>query len=42
MEQSFANENIISVNNDTIEICMNDVILKDKFKENPSVHIRNK
>jgi hypothetical protein len=38
MEQSFANENIISGNNDTIEICMNDVILKEKLDENPSVH----
>ncbi len=40
MEQSFANENIINGNNDTIEICMNDVILKEKLEENPSVHTK--
>jgi hypothetical protein len=37
MEQSFANENVISGNNETIEICINDVVLEDKFEENPSV-----
>jgi hypothetical protein len=37
MEQYFANENAISGNNETIEICMNDVVLEDKSKENPSV-----
>jgi hypothetical protein len=37
MEQSFANENVISENNKTIEICMNDVVLEYESKENPSV-----
>jgi hypothetical protein len=37
MEQSSTNENVISGNNETIEICMNDVILKDRYEENPSV-----
>jgi hypothetical protein len=35
MEQSFENENMISGNNETIEICMN-VVLEDEFEENPS------
>ncbi len=39
MEQSFANENVINGNNETIEICMNDIVLEDKFEENPSVQI---
>jgi hypothetical protein len=39
MEQYFANENVISGNNETIEICMNDVVLEDRFEENPSVQI---
>jgi hypothetical protein len=39
MEQSFANENVISGNNETIEICMNYVVLENKFEENPSVQI---
>jgi hypothetical protein len=39
MEQFFANENMISGNNETIEICMNDVVLEDGFEENPSVRI---
>jgi hypothetical protein len=30
---------VISGNNETIEICMNDVILEDKSKENSSVQI---
>jgi hypothetical protein len=37
MEQSFANENMINGNNETIEICMNDVVLEDGFEENLSV-----
>jgi hypothetical protein len=37
MEQFSANENAISGNNGTIEICMNDLVLEDKFEENPSV-----
>jgi hypothetical protein len=36
MEQSFANENMISENKETIEICMNDVVLEDGSKENPN------
>jgi hypothetical protein len=40
MEQSFVDENIISGKNETIKICMNDVILKEKSKENPSVHTK--
>jgi hypothetical protein len=40
MEQSFVDENIISGKNETIKICMNDVILEDKSKENPSVHTK--
>jgi len=39
MEQSSANENVMSENNETIEICMNDVILENRSKENPSVQI---
>jgi hypothetical protein len=39
MEQSSANENVMSGNNETIEICMNDVILENRSKENPSVQI---
>ncbi len=37
MEESFANENMISGNNETIEICMNDVVLEGRFEENSSV-----
>jgi hypothetical protein len=37
MEQYFANENMINGNNETIEICMNDVVLEDGSEENPSV-----
>jgi hypothetical protein len=33
MEQSFANDNMISGNNEAIEICMNDVLLEDKYEE---------
>jgi len=40
MEQSFANENVINGNNETIEICMNDVIFIDGFKANPSVQTK--
>jgi hypothetical protein len=39
MEQFFANENMISGNNEAIEICMNDVVLEDGYKENPNVQI---
>jgi len=38
MEQFSTNDNVISGNNETIEICMN-VILKDGYEENPSVQI---
>jgi len=37
MEQSSKNENTICGNNETIEICMNDVVLENESKENPSV-----
>jgi hypothetical protein len=37
MEQSSTNENVISGTNETIEICMNNVVLEDRFQENPSV-----
>jgi hypothetical protein len=37
MEQSFANENMIIGNNETIEICMDDVVLDYGSEENPSV-----
>lgn len=40
MEQSFVDENIISGKNETIKICMNEVILEDKSKENPNVHTK--
>jgi hypothetical protein len=40
MEQSFVDENIISGRNETIKICINDVILENKSKENPSVHTK--
>jgi hypothetical protein len=30
---------LINGNNETIEICMNDVILENKSEENPSVQI---
>jgi len=33
MEQSFANDNMISGNNETTEICMNDTVLEDKYEE---------
>jgi hypothetical protein len=38
MDQSFANENRISHNNETVEICMNDVI-KKRFEKDPIVQI---
>ncbi len=31
MEQSFTNENVVSGNNETIEICMNDGIMEDNI-----------
>jgi len=37
MEQSSTNENVINGNNEKIEICINDVVLEDKFEENTSV-----
>jgi hypothetical protein len=40
MEQSFANEYTINGNNETIEICMNDVVLEDGSKENPIVQTK--
>jgi hypothetical protein len=32
-------DNMISGNNETIEICMDDVVLEDGYKENPNVQI---
>jgi hypothetical protein len=40
MKHFFANENVIKRNNETIEICMNDVVLKNGSKENPSVQTK--
>jgi hypothetical protein len=40
MEQFFANENMISGNNETIEDFINDLILEDKYEENASVKIK--
>jgi hypothetical protein len=40
MKQSLANENVISGNNETIEICINHVVLEDKFERNPSVQTK--
>jgi hypothetical protein len=37
MEQSSTNGNMIIGNNETIEICMDDVALEDGSKENTSV-----
>jgi hypothetical protein len=37
MQQSFTNEYVINGNNETIEIFVNDVILENKFEQNPSV-----
>jgi hypothetical protein len=37
MEQSSANENMISGNNETIEICMNDVVFEDGYEVDPTV-----
>jgi hypothetical protein len=36
MEQSSANENMISGNSEIIEICMNHVVLEDGLEGNPS------
>jgi hypothetical protein len=33
MEQSSTNDNMINGNNETIEICMNDVVVEDKYEE---------
>ncbi len=41
MDQSFANENRIYPNNETSEICMNDVIMKEKSEKNLNVQTRN-
>ncbi len=40
MHQSSKDENIISLNDETIEICMNDVIMANKFEENPNVQTK--
>jgi Pyruvate/2-oxoacid:ferredoxin oxidoreductase gamma subunit len=41
MEQFFLDENKISLNNETIEICMNDTIMEEDFEENLNVQIEN-
>jgi hypothetical protein len=38
MDPSFANENKISHNNETIEICMN-ALMEKRFEKNPIVQI---
>jgi hypothetical protein len=40
MEQSSTNENMIIGNNETIEICINDVVLEDMYEENPNVQTK--
>jgi hypothetical protein len=40
MEQSFANENVINGNNETIEICKDDGVLEDGLEENPSIQTK--
>ncbi len=42
LDQSFANENRIYLNNETSEICMNDVIMKEEFEENLNVQTGNR
>ncbi len=37
MEQSSTNENMINANNETIQICINDVVLENRFEENWNV-----
>jgi hypothetical protein len=37
MVQSSTNESMIIGNNETLEICINDVVLEEMSKENPSV-----
>ncbi len=41
VDQSFANENRIYPNNETSEICMNDVIMKEKSEKNWNAQTRN-
>jgi uncharacterized membrane protein len=41
MEYFSIAENKISLNNDTIEICMNDTIMEEEFEENLNVQIEN-
>ncbi len=36
VDQYCEDENIISLNDETFEICMNDVSMEDKSRENPS------
>jgi hypothetical protein len=38
--ESFKDENRISLNDETIEICRNDVIMENKFEKNPSVQTK--
>jgi hypothetical protein len=37
IDESFKDENRTSRHDETIEICKNDVIMENKFEENPSV-----
>jgi hypothetical protein len=41
MDQSFENENRIYPNNETSEICMNDVIMKEGYEESLNVQTTN-
>jgi hypothetical protein len=40
MDHSSIDENIISPNNETIEISMNDIIMEEQFEENNSVQTK--
>jgi len=42
MEQSFANENVINGNNETIEICMDDVVLERWVRRKSKCPNKNK
>jgi len=40
MDLSCEDENRISLNDETIEICMNNVVMEDKFEENLIVQLK--
>jgi hypothetical protein len=40
MDHSSIDENIISPNNETIEICMNDIIMEEQFEKNISLQTK--